>query len=176
MDGKRRNTETNRRIGIDQLVIDRIIGIKEIFQVQFLAGVDGTGDFLVKHFKKVFHPEPVIDKQVFFIFFIQVISSPFIVVDDIFNDKDKGLTFGPGETENCRVEFIQVKIDIQHQFHDIIGEKGFSLRQHQVSFFVQVFPFDQGIDDNDQVVNQLFAVLLVQFHLGLLQLGEKRCQ
>ena len=59
--------------------------------------MNGTGNFLVNNLKKILNPEAVIDKQVSFVPLIGINTAIFKIIDDIFNDKDKGLPFGTGE-------------------------------------------------------------------------------
>lgn len=59
--------------------------------------MDGTGYFLVYNLKKILNPEAVIDKQIPFVPLIRIDTAIFKIIDDIFNDKDKGLPFGSGK-------------------------------------------------------------------------------
>jgi hypothetical protein len=77
-----------------------------MFDIEFFAGIDGTGDLLIEHFEEIFNPESIIDKEVVFIFFFNEEATPFKVVDNIFDDKNKGLPFGSGKAEDSCIEFI----------------------------------------------------------------------
>jgi hypothetical protein len=170
---RNRFTETERRVGIDQLVIGGIVGVKEIFEVQFFTGIDRAGDFLVEHLEKVLYPEAVIDKEVFAVLLFNEKTAALEIVDDIFDDENEGLTLGAREREYARVKFIEIKTDICQQFDNVFGKKSFSLREDQVPFFVQVFPFQQGIDDDSQAMDQMIGILLVQIPLVKIHLREK---
>jgi hypothetical protein len=106
--GEGRNAEAEGCVGIDKLVVGKIVVVEQIFQVKFFAGIDGTGDLLIEHLEKVLDPEPVIDKQVFTVFILDEKPPPFEIIDNIFDDKYKGLSFGSGKTENPGIEFVEI--------------------------------------------------------------------
>jgi len=167
------DTKAGRRVGIDQFTVAGVRRAEKIPDMQLFTGIKGTGDFLVHHLEKILDPEPVIHEQAFLLLFFLAKAAAFEVIDNVFNDKDKGLPLGPGKIKNSGFKTVQVQVDIGKQIDGIAGKKGLSVGKDQIPFFIEVLALDQCVYDKRETADQPVRAILIYISLLSVQVWEK---